>query len=219
MIFHTVFFDIGGTLVTGESSLKYIAREMDPKLESELFHYMVDEFMKIYLDPSPPRFYSIKELLVLTSKMAAKRYDIPDISHRAVEFYRKNHLENDYLFDDTLPVLNKLTENNVSIILISDADADVLLEQLENFDILKYFDETIISNQAKAYKPSDTTVKVAMQYCREPLDKILLVGDQPMDTQTAKKMNVRSALINRQGVFKCDADYKITSLMDIFDLQ
>jgi 2-haloalkanoic acid dehalogenase type II len=218
-MFHTVFFDIGGTLVTGESSLKYIAREMDPDREQELFRYMVDEFMKIYLNLDIPRFYSIKELLALTGKMASEKYGLPDISHRAVELYRKNHMENDFLYDDTIPTLNKLKENNVKIIMISDADADVLLEQMKKFDILHFFDATIISNQVRAYKPSDKTVSYARQYCSEPLDEILLVGDKPMDMKTAKKLGIKSALINRNGKFKYEADFHISGLAEIFNLQ
>ncbi len=217
-MYHTVFFDVGGTLVTGESSLKVIAREMDPSREEEIFRYMVDEFMKIYLDPSPPRFYSIKELLALTSRMAAGLFRATDVSDRAVELYRKNHLQNDYLYDDTIPTLNKLRRNDVKIVLISDADADVLLEQLETFDILKYFSATIISNQVRAYKPSDKTVAEALKYCREPKDGILFVGDTIVDMQTAAKMKVTSALINRNGKFKYDADYHIGGLSEIFYL-
>ena len=214
-----MFFDVGGTLVGGESSLKVIAREMDPSRKEELFRYMVDEFMKVYLDPSPPRFYSIKELLALTSRMAAGYFKATDVSDRAVELYRNNHLKNDYLFDDTVPTLNKLKSNDVKIVLISDADADVLLEQLEMFDILKYFSATIISNQVEAYKPSDKTVAEALKHCREPRHDIIFVGDTIVDVQTAAKMKVTSALINRNGKFKYGADYHIGGLSEIFHLQ
>ncbi len=218
-MYHTVFFDAGGTLVTGESSLKVIAREIDPSREEAIFRYLVDEFMKIYLDPSPPRFYSIKELLALTARMAAGYFRATDVSDRAVELYRSNHLKNDYLYEDTIPTLNKLKSNDVKIILISDADADVLLEQLEMFDILKYFSATIISNQVRAYKPSDKTVAEALKHCREPMEGILFVGDTIVDMQTAAKMKVTSSLINRKGKFKHDADYHIGDLSEIFHLQ
>lgn len=218
-MFHTVFFDVGGTLIAGESSLKVIAREMDGSREAEIFRFLVDEFMKIYLDPAPPRFYSIKELLALTAKMAARQFDVPDVSDRAVKIYRRNHFDNDYICDDTLPTLNKLRADNVKIILISDADADVLLEQLEMFGLLRYFEATIISNMVKAYKPSDKTVAEALKHCREPKDGILLVGDTVVDMETAAKMKVKSALINRNGKFKHDADYQISDLSEIFRLQ
>lgn len=218
-MFHTVFFDVGGTLIAGESSLKVIAREMDGSREGEIFRFLVDEFMKIYLNPSPPRFYSIKELLALTAKKAAEHFQTSDISDRAVEIYRRNHFDNDYIFDDTLPTLNKLRSDNVKIILISDADADVLLEQLELYGLMRYFEATIISNMVRAYKPSDKTVAEALKYCREPKDGILLVGDTAVDMQTARKMKIKSALISRNGHFKHEADYYIKDLSEIFQLK
>lgn len=218
LMVHTIFFDVGGTLIAGESTLKVIAREMDQDQCDEIFKFLVDRFMEFYLDENPARFYSIKELLELTAGEAAHKFKLEDISHRAVELYRWQHIENDYMFDDTLPTLKKLREMNIKLILISDADANVLLEQLEMYDLLKYFDGTIISDQTRAYKPSDRVVDKALSYCDEPLSEILFVGDRLVDLKTAEKMGVKSVLINRNGKFKHDAAFQIKSLNEIFDI-
>lgn len=216
---HTIFFDCGGTLVSGKSTLLAIAEEMDKDKSYDIYKFLIDSFMDIYLDENPPRFYSIKEILTLTTKVAAKEFGVDDISHRAVDLYRHQHLNNDYLYDDTIPTLAKLKEQNVKMVLVSDADNDVLLEQLKMYDILKYFEATIISDQTKAYKPSDAVVKKALQYCREPLSEILFVGDIIVDKLTAQKMGVKFALINRNCKFKLPADYQIKSLDDIFSIE
>jgi len=215
---HTIFFDIGGTLVTGRSSLHVIAEAMDPDKKEELFRYMVDEFMKIYLAPDPPRFYSIKELLRLTSKMAADKYGVKDVSDRAVELYRKNHMEYDVLYDDTLRALDKLTELGVKIVAVSDADADVLLEQMDFFDIKKFFDDIVISSHTEAYKPSDKVIARLKKHLREPYSEIMFVGDTKVDVQTAEKMGVKSVLINRGKNYNIKADYKINSLDELLDI-
>ncbi len=212
---HTVFFDCGGTLVGGKSSLKVLADKLDKNRSDEIFHYLVDQFMKCYLDENPPRFYSIRELLKLSAGTVTEKFNMPDMSREVVEIYRDNHLKGDYIFEDTVPALERLKAMNVRIILISDADADVLLEQLEAFDILRFFDERIISSHIKAYKPSDTVVQKALAYCRRPLSEILFVGDTIVDIKTARKMKVRSALINRNGKFKYDADFYIDTLARI----
>ena len=212
---HTVFLDCGGTLVGGTSSLKVLADTLNPDLSDELFHFLVDSFMEYYLDENPPCFYSIRDLLRLTAKSAAEAFHVPDLSEEVVEIYRENHLKNDSPYDDTIPALEKLKSMGTKLVLISDADADVLLEQLEAFDILHYFDEKIISSHIEAYKPSDTIVKKALSYCKEPFSEILFVGDTIVDIKTAKKMKVRSALINRDCKFKYEADYHIDPLAKI----
>jgi putative hydrolase of the HAD superfamily len=216
---HTIFFDVGGTLVGGKSTLKVIADAMDMHQSDEIFKYLVNRFMMYYLDENPPRFYSIKELLTMTAKEAALQFSLDDISDRAVELYRYQHLEHDYLYDDTLPTLRKLKERNIKLILISDADSDVLIEQLKMYDILKYFDDVIISDQTQAYKPSDTVVNKALFFCEKPLERILFIGDRSVDIKTARKMGVKSALINRNGEFKYKADYHLKSLNDIFNIE
>jgi putative hydrolase of the HAD superfamily len=213
-----VFFDIGGTLVGGTSVLQVIAEEMDGSQSEAIFKYLIDRFMLYYLDENPPRFYSIKELLILTAKEASKKFKLADISDKAVPLYRYQHLNHDYLYDDTVATLEELAHRKIKLILISDADSDVLVEQLTMFDIIKYFDGIIISDQTKAYKPSDKVVQKALGYCEKPYDGILFVGDRDVDINTARKMGVKSVLINRGGKFRYKADYHISSLDEILRL-
>jgi FMN phosphatase YigB (HAD superfamily) len=215
---HTVFFDIGGTLVEGKSSLVVLAEKLGGTNQADILKFMIDRFMLRYNDENCSPFYSIKELLVICAREAAQKYGFPDLSGEVAELYRENHLNNGTLYEDALPVLMRLRERNIKMILASDADADVLLEQLEKLDILRYFAGLVISSNAKGYKPSDAVVREAAKFCREPYSGILFVGDARVDMLTARKLGVRSVLINRSGDFKYDADYKITNLRAIFEI-
>jgi HAD superfamily hydrolase (TIGR01549 family) len=172
----------------------------------------------MYLQEKPARFHTIKELLAVSVKKASEKFNLPDISDEVEEVYRNNHLINSILYEDALPAIEKLKKEGIKLILLSDADADVLTEQLRRFGILEYFDGVIISSHIGAYKPSDATVKEALKYCDEPLSGILFVGDNVGDMKTAEKMKVKSVLIRRNGRFSVDADYKITNLNQIFDI-
>ncbi|MEW5924311.1 MAG: HAD-IA family hydrolase [Candidatus Zixiibacteriota bacterium] len=215
---HTVFFDIGGTLVTGTSGLHMLAKRLDASRESEIFQSLRNDFMDIYLDESPVRFYTIKEILALTAQKTAARFGLPDVSDEVVELYRTAYLKQGYMYDDTVETLRRLKANGINIVLISDADDDVLVTQLKNFGIWDYFDHTIISSITKAYKPADKVVAKALEYSAEPLSGILFVGDTIVDIKMAKKMNVKSVLINRDNNFKLEADYKITGLDQLFNI-
>ncbi|PKK83465.1 MAG: hypothetical protein CVT49_08575 [candidate division Zixibacteria bacterium HGW-Zixibacteria-1] len=215
---HTIFFDIGGTLVTGTSGLHMLARRLDASRESEVFQSLKDDFMAIYLDENPPRFYTIKEILALTAQQTAARFGLPDVGSEVVGLYRTAYLEQGYMYDDTVETLKRLKADGIKIILISDADDDVLVTQLKNFGIWDYFDHTIISSITRAYKPSEKVVAKAREYCDEPRSGVLFVGDTIVDIKTAQKMSVTSVLINRENNFKLDADYKITGLNQLFDI-
>ena len=212
---HTIFFDIGGTLVTGRSTLTFFADRLNPDGDLNMFDFLLETFMSYYENDRMEKFYSVKEILAISLKKAADKFGLPDLSDETEKYYRKNHLETGKLYDDTLPVLKKLRKQSVTLILASDADADVLIEQLEKLGILHFFDGRIISSDVRAYKPSDKVVTAAMKYCTEPLSEILFVGDSIVDVKMAEKMTVKSALINRKGKFMTDADYQINSLTEL----
>jgi 2-haloalkanoic acid dehalogenase type II len=215
---HTIFFDVGGTLVTSKSTLTLFAELLDPKREREIFDFLLKKFMLYYENDKAKKFYSVKEILAIALKAAAEELNLPDLSDETEKYYRINHLKNARLFDDTMSVLEKLKDNNIKMIISSDADDDILLEQLEMFGILDYFDGLIISGNVKAYKPSDIVVEEALKYCRKPFSGILFVGDNIVDMKMAQKMKIKSALINRRGKFKYDADYRISSLKELIDI-
>ncbi len=215
---HTIFFDVGGTLVTSRSTLTFFADRLDPDNKFNMFDFLLKNFMIYYENDKSEIFYSVKEILALAVRAAAKQFDLPDLSGEIEKYYRKNHLDTGKLYDDTLPTLLKLREQKISLILASDADSDVLIEQLEKLNILKYFEGHVISSEVKAYKPSDKVVRAARQYCTEPLSEILFVGDSWVDIKTAEKMGVKSVLIKRNGQFKIEADYKIMTLEHILEI-
>jgi len=215
---HTVLFDIGGTLVHGKSSLIGLAEQMDSSRIDHISRYMIDTFMAIYRDENYPRFHTIKELLAISVRKAAEKFDLPDISDQVERFYRRNHLEEGYLYDDTVTVLKELKNRGIRMILVSDADADVLVEQLENFGILDFFEARVISSHVGSYKPSRRTVAEVRRHCRKPLDGILFVGDTRVDVRTAQRLGVVSVLINRDGDFRHEADHRITGLSELLDI-
>lgn len=215
---HTIFFDIGGTLVTSKSTLTYFADRLNPDGQLGMFDFLVETFMSYYENEKLETFYTVKEILAISLKKASEKFDVPDLSSETEKYYRKNHLETGKLYDDILPVLKKLKEKGITLILASDADADVLVEQLEKLGILHFFDGRIISSDVRAYKPSEKVVLAAKKYCNKPLSGILFVGDNKVDVKMAKKLGVKSVLIHRDGRFKTDADYQIASLNELLNI-
>jgi len=215
---HTIFFDIGGTLVTGTSGLHMLAKRLDASRESDIFESLRQKFMSIYLDENPPRFYNIKEILAITAANIAAKYGLPDVADEVVDIYRAAYLDNGYLYDDTIQTLERLKAGGIKMVLISDADDDVLEPQLKSLGIWDYFEGRIISSVTRAYKPGNKVVRKALEFCEEPRDGILFVGDTIVDIKTAQKMKVKSVLINRNNHFKLEADYKITGLEQLFDI-
>lgn len=215
---HTVLFDAGGTIVTGKTALETIADVLDPEGKTEVFDILRKTFLSLYLDDNPPRFYTIRDMLTRCVQEAVRQLGCKDISNDVPRLYRMTYREHGMMYDDTLPTLTRLKESGIKLILVSDADADVLAEQLTAYGVVDFFDATVISSDVRAYKPSDRTVTAIRKHCREPFDEVLFVGDTIVDIKTAEKLGAISALINRDGDYSIPADYQLKSLFDIFDI-
>ncbi len=219
---HTIIFDVGGTLVNARSSLIFFSERLTPDnnldLRKQLLEFLIKEFMKIYRQENPPKFIGIKEIVAIILKKAADKFDVEDLSGRAQELYGEAYLSNANLFDDTIPTLKKLKEKQIKLFVASDADPDVLDDELLTFKIFQYFDEIVISGNVGAYKPSDKMTNAILDKCDQPYSDILFIGDTEVDILAAKKIGAKSILIKRNGDFSIKADYCITDLNEIFDI-
>jgi len=215
---HTIIFDVGGTLVKARSVLYTFAELMDPGHIDELFKILRGKFMVIYRDENPPRFIGIKEILVTVIRETAREYNLPDVSDKVDSHYGNFYLRHASLFDDTIPTLERLKGDGFRLIVVSDADPDVLDSELSTFEIYRYFDHILISGKIEAYKPSDKMVRAILDVCDEPRTGIIFVGDTEVDILTARKMHVTSVLIKRNGDFGHDADYHITDFKELFEI-
>jgi len=213
----TVFFDAGGTLIKAPDVFLYIASQVTDEDQVELGQFLKDRFLDLYLDKSQP-FRTVQELVATVLKQAANNFDVPDASGRAPEIYRSLFLNEATKFDDAIPTMDALQGMGIRMIMISDADAEILYEELENLGMMKYFEGFVVSSEVQAYKPSAAIVHKAVDLCSQPLETNVLVGDTLMDIHTADKMGVRSVHIDRRGEPIERADHVITTLTALPDI-
>ena len=215
---HTVIFDVGGTLVNADSVFHAFADHMDSSRREELFQFMRPIFLRTYRDETRPDFWTVKEIASYVVKRAASHFKLEDISHKVPELYSDYYLGHAALFDDVMPTLKKLKAKRLKLIIVSDADADVLEREINTFGLMPYFDDVIISSDVKAYKPSDKMVSYISSRINGPMEGVLFVGDTEVDILAARKMKAKSILIRRNGNYPHPADYQISDLNDIFGI-
>lgn len=198
---HTIIFDVGGTLVDAPDIFDIISDS-----NQELKKKIIERFQFIY---SGKKFYPVKE--ILNKVMSGLSINLP-----AEKIYSDTFVNKSYLFKETLEVLESM-KNKVDLIIVSDADSDVLIPELKKLGIYKYFSKILISSDFRAYKPSDKFVKKILPFLKSPHYKILFVGDSSVDMETAKKIGAKSVYIRRTEK-NLKADYEITTLKEISSL-
>lgn len=206
-----IIFDVGGTLVKAPDIFKEIAinikREHNINVELEL----KKEFEKIYTGPS---FYDVKTILNNITKDILKNKGITQTEIDPSKIYFDIFVNKSELFEDSVRILDYLKTNKIKLMILSDADSDVLLMELEKLGIIKFFEKIVISSDIKCYKTSKDIKTHINPLLSEQKENILFVGDSFADIYAAKNLNIKSVFINRHSNEQ-KGDITINSLLDI----
>lgn len=214
---HTVFFDAGGTLVQSPGFFDYIAERVAGERAFEIEPALKDQFTAMLRDESLP-FVPIKAILASVVKTVCREFGLPDQGDRVATYYRELFTMKASLYDDVIPCLDRLKALGKTLHMISDADADVLIEELNRFGVRKYFTKLVISSEVQGYKPSEPMVTAASALCREPRSRIILIGDDAVDIRTAKRIGIKAVTVRCPDGLALGADFALNSLAELFDL-
>ena len=217
--YHTVIFDVGGTLVGFEDDAPFA------------------EFLETV--KTPHRFVSAADLrLSMLHTLSLRRHEAvglgmdddsvnnwwltifkdlfpqsPETAQRMWELFKVNYF--DSLFPDTLPILDMLKTRQVPLGILSNYGTH-LLDLLPKLGIFDYFDFIIVSAIVGVTKPDPKIFGMAIEEAGAPPDQILYVGDNPVDDiQGARNVGIDAVLINRPGREPGQAPVMIDSLLEI----
>ncbi len=217
--YHTVIFDVGGTLVGFEDDAPF----------------------KEFLDSvdGPHRFVSPADLrLSMLHTLSLRRHEAvglgndddsvnnwwltifeelfpqsPEIARNMWELFKVNYF--DSLFPDSLPILNLLKERGVPMGIVSNYGTH-LLDLLPKMEIFDYFEFIIVSAIVGITKPDPKIFEIAIEEAGVPPNQIIYIGDNPVDDiEGANNVGIDALLINRPGREPSTAPIVIDSLLDI----
>ena len=100
------------------------------------------------------------------------------------------------LMDGVLPVLQKLTQLEYRLGVVSNFDSS-LRDILKDKGIEKYFGHIVVSAEEKVYKPDPEILEIACARFDTMPVRCLYIGDHPFDILCAKEAEMDILLINR----------------------
>ncbi len=124
-------------------------------------------------------------------------------------------LANYRLFEDVMPVLERLREAGLELGVVSNFEA--WLEQLlEELGVIGYFDVRVISGVEGMEKPDPRIFRLAMDRAGVRPEGSVYVGDNPeFDVDPAAAVGMLPVLIDRRGRFPDAQGVRITSMADL----
>lgn len=101
-------------------------------------------------------------------------------------------------FPDTRPALRQAREHGLRLVIVSNTDHDIMDHTLRQIGVP--FDDVILAEDARAYKPSDRMFELALERIGEPPDAVLHVAfGFKYDIAPAQRHGMRTAWVNRHA--------------------
>ena len=132
-----------------------------------------------------------------------------EVGEACNKFY-KNHIDKIKIFPKTKETLIKL--NNYKKGVITNTPKDSAIKVLKQFDIYRYFELVLTSNDVKLSKPNPEIVIKSCKLLNLEPKEILLIGDTKSDIEAGRAAGCKVIGIN------IDADFTINNISEITNL-
>ncbi|WIV19362.1 pyrophosphatase PpaX [Paenibacillus polygoni] len=206
----TVLFDLDGTIIdTNEliiSSFIHVLNELGPGALSreEIIPHMGGTLEQ--------------QMQAFTGK--------PDVAEYVTGYRAYNSVHHDDMvkpFPGVMDVVKKLHEQGIRMGVVTTKIRPSTLRVLEQFDLLKYMESIVTVSDVTHPKPHPEPVLTAVKQLQVDPSETLMVGDSPVDIQSAKAAGVKAAgvawsLKGEAKLREYDPDYILHDMHDILTL-
>ena len=223
----TVFLDFGGTLFYEKRRIPEDETTMAgyQALKARGLRLTFQEFRSSFYVPYTEREHELAKNGLEIGLAEFTREVLPELglepSDENVEAHLwgrfQPHSTNNVMYDDTIPALEMLRPG-YKVGLISNAQPDGILWQLDSHGIKQLFDEVIISGAVGFAKPNPEIFTLAAAAIGSEPSQCMMVGDSPeADAMGAENVGMTGITIDRTGKaaeLKPDVKY-VTDLRQI----
>ena len=216
---NTIIFDVGGTLLDSPDlfqSLSNLFPDRNDKAEIslKLREHILSKYQRVAYGEI--EYVSIETMVSNSLKLIANESNLEDKSMYAKETLYRVFLDHAQPVEGLYEVLDYCKTKNIEMNIASDADIPLLYLELEKFGIAKYFRHCFISDELKAYKPSELFLGAIRNSL--PLGgKTIFVGDSEADILSGEKLGIRTVYLGKNEP-TAKPTYRINTLIEFIEL-
>lgn len=200
-----VLFDMGGTLVEnidikleniGDCLYKYVNHNVFSK------EYFDEYFEKRVIELLKNRGEKEYQFSSLVKGLASKFYILQDLG--ILEKECCDNLCKYYLVDNVIEYLDYLKMKGVKMIVLSNTcfSKDVIVNQLDQFGLINYFSDVVVSSEYGVRKPNEEFFKAGLKKIGLKSNEVIMIGNSLWaDVEGASRLGIKSILIDEKGDF------------------
>ncbi|WP_419893507.1 HAD family hydrolase [Oceanobacillus kimchii] len=208
-----VLFDLDGTLLNRDESIKGFVNHQYERLKKWVGHIPKDKYITRFLELDK-RGYVWKDKVYqqLIQEFDISKMTLEDLLQDYISEFRFNCVP----FDNLIQMLEDLKSKNVLLGMITNGYGQFQMDNIKALGIERYFDVILVSEWEGIKKPDPEIFKKALEKLDVPPEQSIFVGDHP-------KNDVKAAQsIGMKGIWKKDlqwndveADFTVNDLMEL----
>ncbi|MGD6943948.1 HAD family hydrolase [Cytobacillus gottheilii] len=208
-----VLFDLDGTLLNRDESVKWFIQIQYDRLNKSLGHIPKERYIRRFIELDH-RGYVWKDKVY---QQVVSEFEITDITWEELLQDYLTHFKNHCIaFPNLIRMLAELKTKNLALGLITNGRGQFQMDNIEALGIRDYFNTILISEWEGIKKPDSQLFKRALHELNVSPNESIFVGDHP-DNDIIAAQN-----IGMKGIWKRDsqwnhaaADYIIEDLGEV----
>ncbi|MFD2673072.1 HAD family hydrolase [Marinicrinis sediminis] len=121
-------------------------------------------------------------------------------------------------FSDTLPFLEKISNNGVTPAILTNGPSDGQRKKIETLGLMKHIDRIYISSEIGYSKPSRESFQYVLNDLKVSAAHTMMIGDSVYyDVVAATNAGIEGILIDRNNRFEDYKGVEINSFLDLLD--
>lgn len=222
-----IFFDLGETLVTQniednmvtKNALKEIAQILPRRRSGRDLYKIYQDGYKVNNTIRSKHNVEITVQTWMRQLLARALGNEPvqKLTDEAIRIIVKNRAANALAFQDARPALQKLSQHDVKLGVISNVSShEVAIQILKNVRLRKYFDQVITSAETGIRKPDPGIFLYALlQFGLQPMEAVHVGDSEHHDVEGAMSVGMKTVLVSRKpGTIETIADYHFRNMAE-----
>lgn len=226
---NVIVFDIGGTLMEYVNMpnvwMDYYGsafRHVREKLGLPLTDGQLEKSVEVLREYNPRVKYREKDYPPeQIFGDAAEGWDFPYSLEEVISAFFEDMNLTPLIYPDTMPALRKLRAAGWKITTLTDVATGMPDSLHKSYfpELMPYFDIYVSSQSCGYRKPNPAGVRYIAEKLGADESKLIFVGDEPKDIQTAKNVGCRSVLIDRKNRgLEEGQDYTVKTLDGLLEI-
>ncbi|RFU60142.1 HAD family hydrolase [Bacillus sp. V59.32b] len=208
-----VLFDLDGTLLNRDASVKKFIDNQYDRLNKWVAHLKKDEYSSRFIELDC-RGYVWKDKVY---REMVREYDIQGLTWEMLLQDYLNHFKSSCIgFPNLIEMLNELKSNSLLLGMITNGKGQFQMDNIQALEIKDYFDSILISEWEGIKKPDAEIFERAMRKLNVSAEECLFVGDHPEnDVKAAQNAGINAIWKEDKQWTNVQADYIINDLMEV----